>query len=86
MKIHIRKPFGYMVGTVEVKYPLAVLRVPQDISEDAARAAVRMGAGKWVVEKVAPENKLVSVPETKSPVVKVRRSRKRAESDAGDSV
>lgn len=79
MKIHIRKPFGYMVGTVEVKYPLGVLRVPQDISEDAARAAVRMGAGKWVLEKVAPENKVVEVAETK--VAPVRRRRKRAEPD-----
>jgi hypothetical protein len=82
MKIILKKPFGYMVGTVEVKYPLAVLRVPQDISEDAARAAVRMGAGKWVPEKVAPENKVVEVAETKAEVVKVRRSRKRAEPDA----
>lgn len=79
MKIHIRKPFGYMVGTVEVKYPLGVLNVPQDISEDAARAAVRMGAGKWVLEKVAPENKVVEVAETK--VAPVRRRRKRAEPD-----
>ena len=80
MKIHIRKPFGYMVGTVEVKYPLGVLRVPQDIHGDAARAAVRMGAGSWVMEKVAPENKVAEVAETK--VAPVRRRSKRAEPDA----
>ena len=81
MKIHIKKNFGFMVGTTEVKYPLAVLRVPQDISEEAARAAVRMGAGEWVAEKVAPENKVVQVAETKAKVAPVRRRSKRAEPD-----
>ena len=80
MKIKISKPFGYMVGTVEIKYPLGVLHVPQDISEDAARAAVRMGAGKWVMEMVAPETKIVEVADTK--VAAVRRRGKRAEPDA----
>jgi hypothetical protein len=82
MKLKLSKPFGFMVGTVEVKYPLGVLRVPEDISEEAARDAVRMGAGAWVPEKVAPENKLAVVPETKAPVVKVRRRSKRAKPDA----
>ena len=69
-----------MVGTIEVKYPLGVLRVPQDICETAAGVAVRMGVASWVLEKVAPENKIAEVAETK--VVKVRRRSKRAEPDA----
>lgn len=70
-----------MFGTVEVKYPLGVLRVPQDISKEAASAAIRMGAGQWVLEKVAPENKVATVAETKSEVAAVRRSSKRAKPD-----
>ena len=80
MKIRIKKPFGYMFGTVEVKFPRGDYRVPEDIHGDAARAAVRMGAAEWVMEKVAPENKRVEVAETK--VAPVRRRSKRAEPDA----
>ena len=71
-----------MVGTIEVKYPLGVLRVPQDICETAAGVAVRMGVASWVLEKVAPENKVAEVAETKATVEKVRRRSKRAEPDA----
>jgi len=83
MKINLKKNFGFMVGTVEVKYPLGVLRIPQDITEEVASAAVRMGVASWVVEKVAPENKAVAVAENKSGLERpVRRRRKRAEPEA----
>ena len=80
MKIRIRKPFGFMFGTSEIKFRPGEYRVPEDIHGDAARAAVRMGAGMWVMEKVAPENKVVAIAETK--VEQVRSRGKRAKPDA----
>ena len=80
MKVRIKKPFGYMFGTAEIKFRMGVYRVPEEMHGDAARAAVRRGAGEWLMEKVAPENKVVEVAESK--VEPVRRRSKRAEPDA----
>jgi len=83
MKITV-KAFGIMVGTTEVKFAAGVYRVPEDMTHDAALMAIKMGLGRWVAEKVAPENKAFAVAENKSELERpVRRRRKRAEPDAG---
>ena len=61
----------------------SVDQTPGEISGELANKVLRFGKAEVVVEKKAPENKVVSIAESKSKVAKkpVRRRRPRPESD-----
>jgi len=86
MKIKFKPPFRYAVSA-SVTHALmpGVYDVPGDVSAELAAKAIRYGkAERLEFKKVAPENKLAEVPETKAAVggKTVRRRRARTKPDA----
>ncbi len=79
MKIRITSNFTVQVDARTVTtYPHGEYSIPKDIPKDHAEKAVRLGSGRYIQEKKAPENKLADVPENKTKVARkkpVRRSR-----------
>jgi hypothetical protein len=86
MKISVKRSFGFMVGTAEVKYAPGVYLVPHDMNTAAAEFGMSFGYAVKVLEKIAPENKLAEVPENKAGLggPAVHRRGKRTKPD-GDS-
>lgn len=84
MKIRIKREFVYMVGTKERRVAPGVYSVPDDIDHELAAKILMWGVSETVVEKKAPENKLVKPAENKARVAKPpkRRSRTRTKPDA----
>lgn len=71
MKIRIKRHFRYQASATKTKdIAPGVYEVPGDISEELARKVLRFGKAEVVVEKKAPENKVVPVAENKAEVVK----------------
>jgi hypothetical protein len=67
MKVRIKRPFKYMDGPrKEVTLPVGV----HDVTERVAGLALRYGKAELVVEKKAPENKVVAPAENKAAVGK----------------
>jgi hypothetical protein len=88
MKFRLIRPFNIQVTPTKVKtYPIGEYNVPSELPEEYAVRAKKQHIGFFVVGKVAPENKVGKVSESKSNVArkKVRRRSTGAESD-GDSV
>lgn len=79
MKLRFKKPFRYEFQPGYVK---VILPGVHDLPEDVARMALKFHAAERVFEKVAPENKVAAVPETKADSKPVRRRRARAKPDA----
>ena len=71
MKIKIKKVFRYQFDAVTVKklYP-GVYDVGRDITQHVADSALRFGKAEVVVEKKAPENKIVQPAANKAKVAK----------------
>ena len=85
MKIRLRRKFSIQVAPTEVKtYERGEHSIPGEMPKAHAERAVKFGAGYFVQEKVAPENKLANVPENKAKVARkpVRRSSSRSKPDA----
>ena len=71
MKIKIKKLFRYQDGPRDTReLQPGVYEVGKDITDHVAHIAQRFGGAKIVVEKKAPENKVVNAPENKSKVAK----------------
>ena len=75
MKIKIKRPFRYQVSATKSKeLQSGVYDVGVDISQERADLVLRFGKAEVVVEPVvekkAPENKIVEAPENKSRVAK----------------
>ena len=71
MKLKIRRKFQYQASATEVKeLSPGVYEVPGDISEELAGKVLRFGRAHVLVEKKAPENKVVKAPENKTKVAK----------------
>ena len=75
MKIKIKRLFRYQVSATKVKeYQPGVYDVGADIPQHIADSALKFGKAEVivepVVEKVAPENKVVEVTENKTRVAK----------------
>ena len=84
MKIKVRKAFRYQVDArKEAELAPGIYEVPGEISGELANKVLRFGKANVVVEKKAPENKVVSIAESKSKVAKkpVRRRRPRPVAD-----
>ncbi len=84
MKIKIKRLFRYKESPTKVgELQPGVYDVGRDISEHVAQLALRFGKSEILLEKKAPENKVVEVTENKARVEKtpVRRSRTRSQSD-----
>jgi hypothetical protein len=81
MKIKVTKEFRYRVSPHEVR---ALLRGEHDVPSELAARIIKRGYGRAVVEKVAPENKVLAVAEHKAELdgATVRRRSKRAKPDA----
>jgi len=81
MKIKVTKEFRYRVSPHEVR---ALLRGEHDVPKELAERVIKRGYGKAIVEKVAPENKVIAATENKAGLdgTPVRRRRKRAKPDA----
>ena len=80
MKIRLKRPFRYQVDARrEREIPPGVHDLPDKIAE----LAIKWGRAERVVEKVAPENKVVEIAENKKKVGKksVRRRGSRSKSD-----
>ena len=93
MKIKIKREFHFQVSVTKVgAFPPGVYDVPGDMSIETAESALKFGGAKIVVdrappkvvEKKAPENKVVEVTANKASVEKpaVRRRSTRSKSDA----
>lgn len=76
MKLRVRRSFKYMVDNVTAhqrQLKPGNYEVPDDVAESTALLAIQFGAAVWVYpavekipfKKVAPENKMVQVPENK---------------------
>ena len=84
MKIRITKVFRYQADARRVKELKPGIH---DVSKHVAELAIKLRKAELVVEKVvekvAPENKVVKAAESKKKVARkpVRRSRARSESD-----
>ena len=77
MKIKIKRMFRHQeTATKVVEYPPGIYTVPGDISTDVAKKVLRFGSAEVLVEKVAPENKVVKTPENKTKVAKTAGSRR----------
>lgn len=77
MKLKIKREFVYMVGTETRRIPPGVYDVPASIDEILAAKVLKWGSAEKVVEKKAPENKVVKIAESKAGVVKPsKRSRR----------
>ena len=71
MKIKIKRLFSFQVDAVKVKtFQPGIYEVGKDISREIASAALKFGKVEVVLEKKAPENKVVKAPENKSKVAK----------------
>ncbi len=71
MKIKIKRVFNYQDGPRNVvELQPGVYGVGRDISQHVADLAIRWGGAEVVVEKKAPENKVVRASENKSKVAK----------------
>jgi len=69
MKIRVKKTFVYRADSGEVvTLPRGEYDSPKDIPKDVARLALRMRKAIRVVEKKAPENKVVRARSNKSEV------------------
>lgn len=89
MKIRIQQLFRHQASATKVrKYPPGVYDVPRQMSNHVAELALKFGRAEIVapvmVEKKAPEDKVVGTPENKARVVKqpVRRRSTRTKPDA----
>ena len=84
MKIKVKKPFRYQVDArKEAEIAPGIYEVPGEISGELARKILHFGKAEVVVEKKAPENKVVEIAESKAKVAKkpVRRRRPRPVAD-----
>ncbi len=69
MKIQVTRKFRYQATNIKLGIlPPGIYRVPEDISKELADKALRYGNAKLLVEKKAPENKVVRVSENKADV------------------
>ena len=83
MKIKVKQLFRYQVGAKTLEIQPGIYSVPGDISKELAGKIAKFGSSAIVIEKKAPENKVVKVAENKSAVAAkpVRRRSTRAKSD-----
>ena len=84
MKIKVKKVFRYQATASKLKaLQPGVYKVGVDITQYVADLALKYGKSEIVVEKKAPENKVVEAPENKIRVVKkpVRRRSARTKPD-----
>ena len=66
MKFILRRPFSIQVDATRVKtYVAGEYTVPSEFPREYAEKAKKQHLGFFVVEKKAPENKVVTAPETK---------------------
>lgn len=75
MKISIKRKFQYQADARTLKVlPVGVYEVGKDISQYLCDLALKFGKAEVVVEKVvekvAPENKVVAAPENKKKVAR----------------
>jgi len=71
MKVKVKKVFRYQATASKLKaVQPGVYEVGVDITQYVADLALKYGKSEIVVEKKAPENKVVEAPENKSKVVK----------------
>ena len=83
MKLKIKRLFRYQkTATKVVELKPGVYDVGRDISEHVAQLALRYGKSEIVIEKKAPEKKVVETPENKAGVelkpVRGRRARSKS--------
>ena len=80
MKIRVKKVFRYQV---DARKERELQPGVHDLPDDLALKVLKFGKAEKVFEKVAPENKVVKAPESKSKVARksVRRSGSRSKSD-----
>jgi hypothetical protein len=79
MKVKLRRPFTYQDGP---RNTVTLQPGVHDLPDRLAGLALRFGKAELVVEKKAPENKVVATAESKSKVSKSRRSSAGSEPDA----
>jgi len=67
MKIQVKREFRYEVGGFTKTLKAGLYSVPKDVNESTARLAIEFGAAVIVpmFTKIAPENKISEVPESK---------------------
>jgi len=79
MKVRIKRPFTYQDGP---RKTITLEPGVHDLSDRLAGLALRFGKAELVVEKKAPENKVVKPAESKATVSKGRRRGAGSEPDA----
>lgn len=85
MKIKVKKVFRYQVTPTTVgKIVPGVYDVPSDLSKALADKVFKFGSAEFVIEKVAPENKLAKVAENKSGVGRKTKRGRRSGSKSND--
>ena len=79
MKFRLQRTFSVQVtNTRVIDYPSGVYDVPKDMPKQHADRAAQVRAGRYILEKVAPENKIVVPAEDKTGVGGKAKRRRRA--------
>ena len=69
MKLKVKRAFRYQFNAATTKdIAPGIYDVPKDISREIADSILKFGKAEIVSEKVAPENKVVTAPESKQEV------------------